>query len=645
MIQLAPVFPLIGFLLNGLFNKKLGDRPAGLIGSASIFVSFGLSIWAFFLLIGLPEHARSIQCGWFDWIISGSFSAGFSFLYDPLSAVMMLVVTGVGFLIHVYSVGYMRGDGGYSRYFSYLNLFTFAMLMLVMSDNLILLYLGWEGVGLCSYLLIGFWFHKKSAADAGKKAFIVNRVGDFGFAIGVFLIFWTFAAAGHPTVNLSEIAHLAPEILVAGGGLVTLITLLLFLGATGKSAQIPLHVWLPDAMEGPTPVSALIHAATMVTAGVYMVARLSAVFILSPVTMAVIAITGVTTALFAATIGLVQNDIKRVLAYSTVSQLGYMFLACGVGAFASGIFHLMTHAFFKALLFLGAGSVMHALSGELDMRCMGDLKKRLPRTFAAMFIAALAISGAPLFSGFFSKDEILYNAFISDYGHPVLWGMGLLAAVLTAFYMFRLIFMTFFGSSRVKPDVEKHIHESPNIMTVPLIILAVLAVVGGYVGLPRALGGGAWFEKFLEPVFPGAHGAAAGTVSHSYTVEYLLMLASVAAAALGIMLAYMFYIRDPNRPKALAEKYGGIYKTLLNKYYIDEFYNVAIVRPIVAASLFLWNIVDVKIVDGIANGSAGAIGWFSGRFRMVQTGLVRNYALLFVLGVIALLGFMLFKQT
>jgi NADH-quinone oxidoreductase subunit L len=641
LVRLVPLFPLLGFLVIGVLNKRLPERLSGIIGSATVFVSFVLSAWSFFLLTSLPEEARTIGSSWFEWVVSGSFSSGISFLYDPLAAVMMLVVTGVGFLIHVYSVGYMHGDGGNSRYFSFLNLFTFAMLALVMADNLLLLYLGWEGVGLCSYLLIGFWFHKKSAADAGKKAFIVNRVGDFGFALGVFLLFWTFAAAGHPTVNLMEITHLAPEIL-AGGGLVTVITLLLFLGATGKSAQIPLYVWLPDAMEGPTPVSALIHAATMVTAGVYMVCRLSAVFILSPFTMGVIAVIGAATALYAATIGTVQNDIKRVLAYSTISQLGYMFLACGVGAFAAGIFHLMTHAFFKALLFMCAGSVMHALSGELDMQKMGGLRKYMPRTFLTMFAGTLAISGVPLFSGFFSKDEILYKAFSSEHGSPILWAIGLLAAVLTAFYMFRLLFLTFYGKSRMEPEVEKHVHESPPVMTVPLILLAILAVIGGYIGLPYALGGGNWFEKFLEPVFPGGHGSAE-IVHQSYNVEYLLMIASILAAGIGILIAYRLYIARPERPQMLAEKFSGIYKLLWNKYYVDELYNTIFVQPVITLALFFWKISDVMIVDGLANGSARLIGWFSGRFRYVQSGLFRNYALLFVLGVVVLLGFVIFK--
>ncbi|UCC81366.1 MAG: NADH-quinone oxidoreductase subunit L [Candidatus Zixiibacteriota bacterium] len=641
LVKLVPLFPLIGFLLNGILNRKLPEKTVGFIGSFTIFCSFVLSAWAFILLIQLPEHARSLQSSWFDWVVSGSFSSAFSFLYDPLAAVMMLVVTGVGFLIHVYSVGYMHGDGGVGRYFSYLNLFVFAMLTLVMGDNLLLLYLGWEGVGLCSYLLIGFWFHKDSASNAGNKAFIVNRVGDFGFALGVMLLFWTFAAAGHPTISLMEIAHLSPEIL-AGGGIVTLITLLLFLGATGKSAQIPLYVWLPDAMEGPTPVSALIHAATMVTAGVYMICRLSALFVLAPVTMLVVAIIGAVTALYAATIGLVQNDIKRVLAYSTISQLGYMFLACGVGAFASGIFHLMTHAFFKALLFMCAGSVMHALAGELDMQKMGGLKKYMPYTFVTMFIGTLAISGVPLLSGFFSKDEILYNAFTSQYGHPLLWVIGLIAAILTAFYMFRLLFLTFYGKSRIDPEVEKHVHESPASMTVPLMILAFLAIVGGYIGLPHALGGGAWFEKFLHPVFPGGHGESAA-VHHSINLEYNLMLASVIAAGIGIFVAFMFYIVNPERPKELAAKFPGVYNTLLNKYYIDEFYNAVIVQPVIAISRFFWQVTDLRGVDGFANGLAIVIGWLSSKFRVIHTGFLRNYALVFAVGVIILLGYVMFR--
>jgi NADH-quinone oxidoreductase subunit L len=642
LIRLIPMFPMAGFLFIGLMNKRLPEKAAGWTASLSIFIPFVLSLWAFFLLTSLPTELRSIETSWFDWILVGPFAASFAFLYDPLTAVMTLVVTGVGFLIHVYSIGYMHGDGGVSRYFAYLNLFTFSMLSLVMANNLILLYLGWEGVGLCSYLLIGFWFHKKSAADAGMKAFIVNRIGDFGFALGIMLLFWIYVAAGHPTINLTEINHLAPEIL-AGTGAVTVITLLFFLGATGKSAQIPLYVWLPDAMEGPTPVSALIHAATMVTAGVYMVSRLSALYMLAPVSLTVVAIIGAVTALFAATIGAVQNDIKRVLAYSTISQLGYMFLACGVGAFASGVFHLMTHAFFKALLFMGAGSVMHALAGELDMRNMGGLKKYMPVTFKTMMIGTLAISGVPLFAGFFSKDEILFKAFASPHGSPILWAIGILVAILTAFYMFRLVFMTFLGKSRMAPEVEHHAHESPKIMTIPLIILAFLAVVGGYVGLPEALAGGNWFEHFLAPVFSSGHAleAEAGHMSHS--VEYLLMLSSIVAAGIGIYLAYNFYIVNPNRPRRLAERFSGIYHLLVNKYYVDEIYNAVIVQPLITAALFFWKITDMRLVDGLANGLGNLIAWISGKFRYLQTGLVRNYALIFVIGVIFLMGFILLK--
>ncbi len=642
IVRLVPLFPLLGFIINGLFNKKLPEKAVGWIGSLSVFISFLLSTWAFFLLVSLPPEARVIQSTWFTWIASGSFTSSISFLYDPLTAVMMLVVSGVGFLIHVYSMGYMHKDGGVSRYFAFLNLFTFSMLVLIMANNLILLYLGWEGVGLCSYLLIGFWFEKKSASDAGKKAFIVNRIGDFGFSLGIMLIFWTFYTAGHPTVNLHEITLMAPQIL-AGTGIVTAITLLLFLGATGKSAQIPLYVWLPDAMEGPTPVSALIHAATMVTAGVYMVCRLSALYMLAPVSMMVVAIIGAATALFAATIGMVQNDIKRVLAYSTISQLGYMFLACGVGAFASGIFHLMTHAFFKALLFMGAGSVMHALAGELNMQKMGGLRKYMPVTFATMFIGTLAISGVPFFSGFFSKDEILFKTFTSPQGSPILWVVAMLTAILTAFYMFRLIFLTFYGQSRMDPDVEKHAHESPRVMTTPLIILAVLAFIGGYIGLPKALGGGNWFEKFLEPVFAGEHIKITETISSGHSTEYLLLLASVIAAAIGIWVAYSFYIANPDKPKKLAMRFNGLYNTVLNKYYIDEFYNMVIVQPLISLALFFWKITDVRIIDGLANGIAGFIGWFSSKFRFIQTGLVRNYALFFVIGVILLIGFIILR--
>jgi len=526
----------------------------------------------------------------------------------------------------------MSGDKGFARFFSFMNLFVFFMLTLVLSNNFLLLYLGWEGVGLCSYFLIGVLYERKSASDAAKKAFIVNRIGDFGFALGVMLIFWTFG-----TLNYSDVFTQAPSLLTVGGGLATAITLLLFMGAVGKSAQIPLYVWLPDAMEGPTPVSALIHAATMVTAGVYMVARCHVLFQLAPFTMGLVAIIGAVTALYTASIGMVQNDIKRVLAYSTISQLGYMFLGCGVGAFASGIFHLMTHAFFKALLFLGAGSVMHALSGELNMQKMGALKEKLPATFWTMFAAVLAISGIPLFAGFFSKDEILWKAF--SQGNLILWIIGLVTAGMTAFYMFRLFFLTFFGKSRVEESIKSHIHESPKIMTVPLMVLAVLSIIGGYIGVPKSLGGGNNFESFLSPVF----GEKEVIALHPVSTEYLLMALSVVVALLGIFFAYRFYVKSPELPKSLAQRFSFPYKLLLNKYYVDELYSKIIVNPLLKFANFLWQFFDVKVIDGIANGLADIVNWFAGIGRKVQTGYVRNYALAMVFGVILILAYFILR--
>ncbi|MCP4583244.1 MAG: NADH-quinone oxidoreductase subunit L [candidate division Zixibacteria bacterium] len=636
VVKLIPIYPLIGFLIIGLTNKRLSKTLVNLLACGSVFLSFVSGIIAFFYILGMPEGSRSIIAKLFDWIVVGSFNTSISFNFDPLSAVMVLVVSGVGFLIHVYSIGYMAHDDGYSRYFSYLNLFTFSMLVLVLADNVLLMFVGWEGVGLCSYLLIGFWFHKQSATDAGKKAFIFNRIGDFGFLLAVMLIFWNFG-----TLNIQEISGMAPEVLIAGGGIATAIGLLLFLGATGKSAQIPLYVWLPDAMEGPTPVSALIHAATMVTAGVYMIARLSAIYVLAPTAMTTVAVIGGLTALFAATIGLVQNDIKRVLAYSTVSQLGYMFLACGVGAFGIAIFHLMTHAFFKALLFLGSGSVIHAMSGEQDMRNMGGLKEKIPHTYKVFLVGTLAISGIPLLSGFFSKDEILWKAF--EQGNVYYWLMGVIAAILTAFYMFRLLYMTFYGKSRVSKDAAKHLHESPWVMLLPLYILAVLAIFGGYVGLPEVMGGGAWFDHFLDPVIAsvGAHGGEAHHYSHAF--EYMFISFSIIAAAIGIIFATMYYIKNPNKPKRLAEKFSGLYKLLLNKYYIDEVYDYLIIKPMYVISLIFWKIFDVRMVDGTVNGVAEFFGNLSERFRVLHTGYVRNYALSFLIGAAALLGYIFLK--
>ncbi len=631
-VWLIPLLPLIGFLINGILGKKLGRALVSWIGCGSVGLSFLISVRVFFELLSLPAEERIFEKIVFPWIYSGFFKVNISFLVDPLSCVMLLVVTGVGFLIHIYSVGYMHEDKGFSRFFSFLNLFAFSMLMLVLANNFLLLYLGWEAVGLCSYLLIGFWYEKKSASDAAKKAFIVNRIGDFGFALGVMLIFWTFGA-----LNYTEVFQQAPSILVAGCGLVTAITLLLFMGAVGKSAQIPLYVWLPDAMEGPTPVSALIHAATMVTAGVYMVARCHVLFELAPFTLSLVAIIGAVTAIYTASIAMVQKDIKRVLAYSTISQLGYMFLGCGVGAFAAGIFHLMTHAFFKALLFLGAGSVMHALSGELNMQRMGGLKGKIPVTFWTVFAAVLAISGIPLFSGFFSKDEILWKAF--SQGNLLLWLIGVITAGMTAFYMFRLLFLTFFGKSRVEESAAHHIHESPKVMTVPLMILAILSIFGGYLGVPKSLGGGNHFEHFLSPVF----GEKEMLVHHSVSTEYLVMIISIGVALAGIFFAYRFYISKPELPKSLAQRYSFPYKVLLNKYYVDELYFKVIVNPLLKFAMFLWQFFDVKVIDGTANGLAEIVNFFAGVLRKIQTGYVRNYALGMVLGAVLVLAYFILR--
>ncbi len=641
-IFLVPLFPLIGFLLNGLLLGRLKKSVISLIACASVGLSFLVSVRLFMELLSLPAETRILQETLFTWIPSGDFVVNFGFMVDPLSAVMILVVSGVGFLIHVYSVGYMHEDASYGRYFTYLNLFVFNMLVLVLADNYLLMFVGWEGVGLCSYLLIGFWFEKQSAADAGKKAFIVNRIGDFGFLLGLFIIFWQVGSLDYMVVF-----EKAPILFVAGGGLITAATLLLFVGATGKSAQIPLYVWLPDAMEGPTPVSALIHAATMVTAGVYMIARSNVLFMMAPTTMAMVAIIGIATALFAGTMALTQNDIKRVLAYSTVSQLGYMFVACGVAAFAAGIFHLMTHAFFKALLFLGSGSVIHALAGQQDMRFMGGLKKHMPITYKTFLAGTLAIAGIPLFSGFFSKDEILWKAFSSDYGSPWLWIIAVGTAGMTAFYMFRLLYLTFFGEGRMDEQAKHHLHESPKMMTVPLIALAVLSIIGGYVGIPHVLGGGDNFNKFLEPVMKGIHGEAAEHAllsgGHSAALELVLMITSVGVVGLFIFLAYYFYRKNSTAMGQIRQKFSWLHKVLFGKYFIDEFYGLVIVRPLVNFSLFLWKIFDVIIIDGLINGMATIIGDISTVLRPVQSGKVRSYATIFVIGVMVLIGYFVIR--
>lgn len=628
-VWLIPVFPLVGFFINGFMGKRLPKNLVGAIGASMVGLSFALTVSIFLEYLKLPVDARPVEVTVYTWMASGTFKAVVAFLVDPLSLIMLSVVSGVSFVIHIYSVGYMHDDPGYPRYFAYLNLFVFFMLVLVGANNFLMMFVGWEGVGLCSYLLIGFWYEKQSASDAGKKAFVVNRIGDFGFLLGIFLIFWTFGS-----INFREVFELAAKYPV-GSGVITAITLFLFVGATGKSAQIPLYTWLPDAMEGPTPVSALIHAATMVTAGVYMVARCSALYTLAPMSMMVVALVGAATAIFAASMGMAQFDIKRVLAYSTVSQLGYMFLACGVGAFTAGIFHLMTHAFFKALLFLGAGSISHALSGELDMRKMGDMRKHIPITYWTFMIATLAICGIFPFAGFFSKDEILFHSLVD--GHIMYWGIATAAAFITAFYMFRAVFMVFFGDSRVEPEVAHHIHESPPIMTVPLMILAIGSAVGGLVGIP-IIEGGHMFKDFLAPsiIYSAGHHAA----HYSISFEVGLMAFSMLVAVAGIYVAYRMYIKKPELPTVLAQKYRVAYDLIYNKYYVDEIYDMAVVDPIKDSSTFLWTGVDNQVVDGAVNGSAGVVAWLSAHFRKLETGFLQNYALAIVLGVALIVGYL-----
>ena len=646
-VWLIPAFPLIGVMLNGIIGMRFPKTLIGLIGSAAILLSFLVSCLILWEAVQAAPHARVFEVLLYRWIPCGDLQVNIGFLVDALSLVMMLTVSGVSFVIHVYSIGYMHDDPGFRRYFTYLNLFVFFMLILVSANSFLLMFIGWEGVGLCSYLLIGFWYQNKAPADAGKKAFIVNRIGDYGFLLAMMLIFVVFGS-----LDFLPVFEKAPQFFQGGELTVTLITLLLFVGACGKSAQIPLYVWLPDAMEGPTPVSALIHAATMVTAGVYMVARCNGLYVLAPVSMQVVAVIGALTAIFTASIAIVSNDIKRVLAYSTISQLGYMFLACGVGSFAAGIFHLMTHAFFKALLFLCAGSVMHALSGELDMRKMGSLKSYLPVTYGTFFIACLAIAGIPPFAGFFSKDEILWNAFQKDI---VLWAVAALAAFMTAFYMFRAVFMTFYGKSRMAPEVEHHVHESPSVMTVPLLILAVLSVIGGLVGIPLIPG---WnrIHDFLAPVL-GGHGVqvaqkvhlglayasetathAEPLAHHSAGLELFMMGVSVAIGLAGIITAYYLYVKRPELPDKLAERFKGSYNLLTHKYFVDEIYHAFVVTPINSISTFLWRGLDEKVVDGaLVNGSAWLVKRTSGVLKHVQTGFVQHYALSILLGLAIIL--------
>ncbi|MCY3553109.1 MAG: NADH-quinone oxidoreductase subunit L [Candidatus Poribacteria bacterium] len=623
LIVVLLVAPLVGFLINGLFGKwlKSNEKLSGWIGALAVLVSLVCSIIAFTSLNGGAAPFDEVL---YEWITGESFAFNIGFRVDALTAVMLLVITGVGFLIHVYSIGYMHGDEGYTRYFAYLNLFVFAMLILVLGNNYLMMFVGWEGVGLCSYLLIGFWYDKQSATDAGKKAFIVNRIGDFGFLLGMFTLFAAFGTLDFGA--MFEAAEADNFQKVFGASTLVVATLLLFVGAIGKSAQIPLYVWLPDAMEGPTPVSALIHAATMVTAGVYMIARSAVLYDIAH-TGEVVAWIGVLTAFLAATIALAQNDIKRILAYSTVSQLGYMFVGVGVGAYASGVFHLVTHAFFKGLMFLTAGSVMHAMANELDMRKMGGLKAKMPITHWTFLIGALAIAGFPFLSGFWSKDEILHSAWSSS---PIIYVIGLVTAFLTAFYMFRLIFVTFYGESRVESEVESHLHESPPVMWLPL---AILAIPSALIGLLLGWGGhGSWFHHFTKSVFPEAHHDASGNV-------ILFMVISSVVGLAGIAFAWMRYSkRVPSD-----EPTNAIHKFVANKYYVDEVYNSLIVQPIKNASHYLlWRIVDNGVIDGIVNGVAAIIRVIGGTLRRLQTGLVQAYIVSMVLGIVLFLAYYLF---
>jgi NADH-quinone oxidoreductase subunit L len=649
VVTLIPLLPFLGFLFNATLGRRASKRVSGGIATALMFASFGVSISVVGRMLGATDHA--VEQTVFVWIPSGDLDIPFALRVDPLSALMILVVTGIGALIHLYSTSYMHEetDSEFARYFSYLNLFAAFMLVLVLGASFPVMFVGWEGVGLCSYLLIGFWFQKPSAADAGKKAFVVNRVGDVGFLLGMLLTFDTFG-----TLDFQRVAGVAASMPVETTlGTLTVITLLLFVGATGKSAQIPLYVWLPDAMEGPTPVSALIHAATMVTAGVYMIGRTAVLFSHAPITLDLVAVVGVATALMAGTIGLVQTDIKRVLAYSTVSQLGYMFLAMGVGAYAAGIFHLYTHAFFKALLFLGSGAVIHALAGEQDLRRMGGLKRELPVTYWTFLVGALAIAGVPLLSGFFSKDEILFRTYAS--GHRVLWLVAVVTSFLTAVYMFRLVFLAFHGPRRAAPDHghddvqhghthgAAHLHDAPPSMAIPLAVLAIGAIVAGYVGVPHALGGANRIETFLEPSF-GVHETTSGQAHDETSLELTLMAVSTAVGLTGIGVAAFFFLRRRDSAEALARRLPGVHRLLLNKYGVDELYDRAIVQPIKRLSAgLLWRGVDAGLVDGAVNGVGAFVRGASGAMRRLQTGSVRAYAASLFFGVVVILRYFLWR--
>jgi NADH-quinone oxidoreductase subunit L len=633
-LWIIPALPLAGFLLCLFLGSRSGKSFVTAVGVGSVALAT-VAAWTR-LIPYFSESAAPAVERIAPWISAGNFSVDLSLRLDPLSALMVSFVTFVGFLIHVYSIGYMRHDetdAGYARFFAYMNLFLFAMLTLVLANNFLLMFVGWEGVGLCSYLLIGYYYEKEFAADAGKKAFVVNRIGDFGFLLGMFGVFSLFGTLdfdGVFTRAAADPTRFAPGL--------TVVCLLLFVGAMGKSAQIPLHVWLPDAMAGPTPVSALIHAATMVTAGVYVVTRCNVLFRLAPEAMFVVSVVGGVTAIFAAIIAIAQTDIKRVLAYSTVSQLGYMFLACGVGAYVAGMFHVLTHAFFKACLFLGSGAVIHALGGEQDVRRMGGLAPRLPVTYRTFLVATLALSGIPPLAGFFSKDAILAAAFAAH--RPILFAIGLFTAGLTAFYMFRLVSLTFYGEFRGTPEESKHLHEAPPTMVLPLVVLAFLSAVGGFVGLPEVFGERAnRIAAFLAPVIPPVFLPGRETETHHLPVssEWLLIGVSVAVALAGLLLAWKWYAKENGRPAAkLAASFPALYALVADKFRVDELYDVLFVRPFVWLARMLWKVIDVLLIDGVLNAGAFLVELTGDALKFLQTGNVRNYALTFLLGIVAL---------
>ncbi len=643
LLLLILIPPLAGAALNGLLGRRFSNALVSVIGCGASGLSMVFALASARAFSQAAPDGTPFLHTYFNWLEAGAFRADFALWYDRLTLVMTITVTVVAFIIHLYSRGYMEHEGGYYRFFSYLNLFLFMMLLLVTAANYPLMFVGWEGVGLCSYLLIGFYFRKKSASDAGKKAFIVTRIGDAGFTVGVALLFWTFGTVDFDGA-FGAIKKLQPGEMQ---GVLVAIGVLMFLGAVGKSAQLPLYVWLPDAMEGPTPVSALIHAATMVTAGVYMVARSNVLYAHAPLALELVGIVGCLTAFYAATIALCQNDLKRMLAYSTISQLGYMFVGCGVGVFAAGIFHLMTHACFKALLFLAAGSVMHAMSGELDIRKMGGLRHKLRITHATFLVGTLAISGVPLLSGFFSKDEILAGAYEGPLGHSWIYWLATFTAGLTALYMFRALCTAFWGKSRVEPEAEHHLHESNSKMTVPLIVLALFSVVAGYVSWPKVWGGSERFDLYLEPVFGQSEQFVRSAVAqHPEGLSAgALMAFSVVAALTGIALSVWLYWKSPGVPKRIAQKFSGAYRVLVNKYYVDEFYNSLVVRPIhLGSEKILWQKVDVGAIDGaMVNGTAAATVRAGGLLRRIQSGNLRTYAVWILLGAVAWLGYMLFR--